>query len=523
MQRIEEKNILRLANELRKKEMSIFGDTKQFKLICRDILNVDCSVENEFLFSDFTAGKVGYRNYTGYKKQNIVITINDYGADEVVGTVYLNNEYENVNIFGEELELIENDIFNKKKNQLLIDSHKIAGNENGGDFLGNLREIYDRIKYSLELDYDCGLFLLNEKKNTVEFTIGDENLSKLKVHRESDNIISNALRTGKIQTGEKIGADIETEIKLTGPIIAFPIKNNIDIGVFIITGDKLMDISKLKFKLLSDVIDEIGLVIENMVIIKKLKGAAESDNFLRILTRKAIEEKIINEMSSKRRKKGIALIMLDLDNFKRYNDTHGHGKGDRLLKSFVEVTKKCTRRYDWIGRYGGDEFLILLTHSGPVGAKIVAERIMKECSEISDEVTCSIGVYTWDGSEKDLGVILKNVDEMLYRAKRTGKNKIVIDETVSEKTDKKIYSIDLFNEFLRKKKEERMRYNIPFGLLICDGDDAKILEVIRGVDIAGKLGEETLLLLSNTDEEKGKLVEARLIENKIKIIKREYY
>jgi len=138
----------------------------------------------------------------------------------------------------------------------------------------------------------------------------------------------------------------------------------------------------------------------------------------------------------------LSLLMIDIDNFKLVNDTLGHPQGDAVLKIIAKLIKKETRAIDLVGRYGGEEFVIMLPETGlgaestvTTGAHLVAERIRKA---IDDEfrglqkplnLTVSLGVAVRrfpEDRETDYRELIRLADEQLYRAKTAGKNKVCI-------------------------------------------------------------------------------------------------
>lgn len=127
-----------------------------------------------------------------------------------------------------------------------------------------------------------------------------------------------------------------------------------------------------------------------------------------------------------------SLLMIDLDHFKDINDACGHAAGDRALKKIVLTLKNQLRSYDRLGRYGGDEMLVILPDCDSNAARKVAERMLEACREgnvgtAGEErfVTVSVGgVSTSDLKECDLDALLASADLSLYEAKRTGRNKV---------------------------------------------------------------------------------------------------
>lgn len=139
---------------------------------------------------------------------------------------------------------------------------------------------------------------------------------------------------------------------------------------------------------------------------------------------------------SARLKSCISILMVDLDYFKKLNDTYGHLFGDEALRSVAEcLEKNVMRPADCVARYGGEEFIIMLPNTNEEGIRIVAERLTRAVSELSFEserqpvqVTCSIGGATaYPHPEHEHSELVKKADTALYEAKESGRNKYVID------------------------------------------------------------------------------------------------
>jgi len=120
-----------------------------------------------------------------------------------------------------------------------------------------------------------------------------------------------------------------------------------------------------------------------------------------------------------------SLIMFDIDHFKNVNDTYGHDAGDEVLKSIVLMMQKRIRKNDVLARWGGEEFMILLSGTGLDSAKIFAEKLIAEVRNLSFQrscgITASFGVTEYRLNETSDSV-LKRVDELVYQAKNDGRN-----------------------------------------------------------------------------------------------------
>lgn len=131
----------------------------------------------------------------------------------------------------------------------------------------------------------------------------------------------------------------------------------------------------------------------------------------------------------------LSVIMADIDFFKKVNDQYGHVIGDKVLKEFAKLIKKSIRNTDWVGRYGGEEFLIVLNNTNTKEAYEKSEELRKlvEKNEfcfdnLTIKITASFGVYSINNIRLDSENLISNVDKNLYKAKRSGRNKTIINE-----------------------------------------------------------------------------------------------
>jgi diguanylate cyclase (GGDEF)-like protein len=157
-----------------------------------------------------------------------------------------------------------------------------------------------------------------------------------------------------------------------------------------------------------------------------------TDPLTGLLNRRYFNEQIQKEAArSRRHGLRFSVLMLDIDHFKRINDTYGHPVGDLAIKAVASVCNKALRPQDILARYGGEEFVIALPHTDAEGAGAVAERIRQAVEQIElaaepapVRFTVSIGVATY---KKDLPFeqIVGRADQALYQAKQTGRNRVV--------------------------------------------------------------------------------------------------
>lgn len=131
----------------------------------------------------------------------------------------------------------------------------------------------------------------------------------------------------------------------------------------------------------------------------------------------------------------VSVLMLDIDFFKQINDTHGHLCGDLVLQHVAEIIRSCTRPCDIASRYGGEEFMLMLSNNSSREAAHVAERIRVATEqltipyhEVSIRVTVSAGVAEYLPNQESAETLIKRADSALYQAKQNGRNKVVISE-----------------------------------------------------------------------------------------------
>lgn len=182
---------------------------------------------------------------------------------------------------------------------------------------------------------------------------------------------------------------------------------------------------------ISTIVSNIGfMVLAKEETDKKLIIAATTDPLTGALNRRSFFDKSTEILSyAVRRSLAASIIMLDIDHFKRVNDTYGHQQGDVVLKSFVETIHQKIRPYDLFARIGGEEFA-LLTLEDSDGATSLAERIRLAIQELvigpNIRITTSAGIKTFiPQSAGDIDDAMRESDNALYKAKETGRNRVV--------------------------------------------------------------------------------------------------
>lgn len=167
---------------------------------------------------------------------------------------------------------------------------------------------------------------------------------------------------------------------------------------------------------------------------QRVRELARRDQLTGLLNRREFEDRYYDEFQrANRYGKFLSALMADLDHFKEINDTYGHQLGDEVLRRMGEVLQDMTRQVDIVGRYGGEEFVVVLPETDLKNGLRAAERINRELAaqEFAAEegqtfsVTCSIGVAELASADGDPEGLIKQADGALYRAKESGRDQVV--------------------------------------------------------------------------------------------------
>lgn len=163
----------------------------------------------------------------------------------------------------------------------------------------------------------------------------------------------------------------------------------------------------------------------------ELLQLSRQDALTGLANRRVVDERLQSEfLRSQRHHQPFVLVMVDIDYFKRINDSYGHAVGDQVLQQVAQLLRDSVRESDLVGRFGGEEFILLLPSTGREDGAKLAEKIRQRLEAMSVEVvghiTASFGVAQYSSDVDDVHELLRQADSMLYAAKAGGRNRVVI-------------------------------------------------------------------------------------------------
>lgn len=193
-----------------------------------------------------------------------------------------------------------------------------------------------------------------------------------------------------------------------------------------------------RMKLLSVLSSFAAMAIYNAQLHKRTKLMAITDSLTGLHNHRYFRQIFIQELTrAKRYKKPLSIIMMDVDDFKQFNDAYGHYSGDLVLTAIGKIITRTLRHIDYAFRYGGEEFMVILPDTRLAGALLVAERLREliehDTAMVLDDiagrgVTVSVGVACYPDSGANREELFNKVDSLLYKAKELGKNNVYFVE-----------------------------------------------------------------------------------------------
>ena len=305
---------------------------------------------------------------------------------------------------------------------------------------GSKDEVYTRIIDILKLKYQVGHFAFYEVNNVTSerkliYSTEDENICFEKTNKNA--MECRAHRTNSVTISTEFPNLCQACLAVDINYVCIPFNINHDISLTVsMTSEDRDEVEKMKKNISSikHYLEAAKPVIESQILMEKLRDTSLRDGMTGLYNRRFLEEIIDKIMShANRHNETYAVMMLDVDFFKMVNDTYGHDIGDKVIVALAKVLKNSIREADLAIRYGGEEFLVLLSNATDEGVMQVARKIHSAFGALSFDVgtaeslkkTLSIGIAKFPTDGDTIWKCIKYADTALYEAKNTGRNKIV--------------------------------------------------------------------------------------------------
>jgi diguanylate cyclase (GGDEF)-like protein len=254
--------------------------------------------------------------------------------------------------------------------------------------------------------------------------------------RPGECLCGRALETGEIVIAENCSKDsrhpmCNPAVQPHGHIVV-PLKAaGAVVGMLNLFIQPETEVTDEMVSLLSSVASQVGVAISNARLYEETKSSSLHDPLTGLANRRFMEIQLVKSLeTAKRYREAFSIIMLDIDHFKNFNDTHGHPAADKLLVRLAAILLREVRKADYVFRYGGEEFMIILPATDPHMAFGAAERFRKAVEAESGGVTISLGVASLSESIKEKDNLIEAADKTLYRAKKNGRNRVEAYEAV---------------------------------------------------------------------------------------------
>ncbi len=288
----------------------------------------------------------------------------------------------------------------------------------------------------------CALYVYNNSRDQLELATnwGEENEPQISERFRPDECW--ALRRGRIYTG----SEVEGQVNCTHHLSDHP-RNYICLPITAAgqtSGLLYVYTEKFEHDALDELIqqavmfaDQLSLALLNLALSERLQQQAIRDSLTGLFNRRVLDEMLNREFArADRNNYQLSFLMLDIDHFKKLNDTHGHVFGDQVIKKVADLLSSKARQTDTVCRYGGEEFLVIFANCDLEHAAIKAEKIRLAVNALklgdtghgAVSISISIGIACYPDSADNKEAVIKLADEALYRAKRNGRDQVCVYE-----------------------------------------------------------------------------------------------
>jgi len=206
------------------------------------------------------------------------------------------------------------------------------------------------------------------------------------------------------------------------------------IGTFTVAARRTGAFPSDRREMLGVIANQVAISLQNARMVQALEEQATTDGLTGLVNHRTFQERFATMLGrAERHDFAVALLLTDIDHFKKVNDTHGHPTGDEVLRRVAGILKASARKIDIVARYGGEEFALVLEATDRTGARQLAERIRNEVAQQTFQsgkgpfkATLSIGVATYPHDGREKAEIIAHADQALYAAKHGGRNRTLL-------------------------------------------------------------------------------------------------
>lgn len=308
-----------------------------------------------------------------------------------------------------------------------------------------LSELIKLINSSLDLDsvlkYIMNFMINNLKAIDCSIIVDSEEGQKkycLKEDAKSLHVVESAIRNRLNETKNYILVeDIDKKFNLKIPegynsVVSFPLRMKDEIvGSLNVYGSKVLELGHDDLNFLSTVSSQAAIAVINAAKFEEVKELAVVDKLTGAYNRRYFMSLLEKQLE---KKEPVSLILTDVDDFGHYNNTHGHPQGDEVLKKISQIFKSNVRADDMVGRYGGEEFIIMLPGLKSNESAEITKRLKESIEnnpfpggeqQPQGKLTVSLGLVTSLDEKISMKELIKEADDALYKAKKQGKNRFV--------------------------------------------------------------------------------------------------
>ncbi len=306
----------------------------------------------------------------------------------------------------------------------------------------DLQEIFHRVVEELSKTFGYRLvdiYLLEEKGLTLQANVGYDDGTTIDFIPMDKGVIGRVARTRQPAFVRDVAEDpdyIPSYPDITCEICVPITRGDTLLGILNVESSAQRPLTEDDLQLLHTLSSHIGVAIENARLYEETKHLATTDSITGLYNVRYFYQALEKDIArSERYHHPLSLIIMDIDNFKRYNDTYGHLAGDDLLRELASLLQKITRASDTVARYGGEEFTIILPETDTEGAALLAKRIQGVVrkhpfairdTDIVGKITVSLGVATYPHHANSGKELVDAADKALLGAKREGKDRLYI-------------------------------------------------------------------------------------------------